>query len=375
MALDTRGVDKTGFVGILKPRSEWREDISRDELFGRMRESLETIPGIGFGFSQPIQCRIDELVAGTKSQLIIKLFGEDLDTLKTKAGEITRILSTVQGAEDIMAEKVAGQPYLTVKIDRKKIARYGLNISDIQNIIEIAIAGKTASHFYEENRSFDIVIRLPEKYRNSVEAIGNIMVPVKTENRLPLHQLADIAMVEGPVQISRQDGIRRIGIESNISGRDIGGFVAEVKERLKDELQLSPGYYLSWGGQFENQERALKKLAIIGPLATGLIFLFLFITFRSIRRVLLVMSNLPFALIGGVFSLYISGQFLSVPASVGFIVLFGVAVLNGVVLVSYIADLKENGMELHEAIKTGSMSRLRPVLMTASIAISLPLSV
>lgn len=370
MALDTRGVDKTGFVGILKPRSEWREDISREELFGRMRESLETIPGIGFGFSQPIQCRIDELVAGTKSQLIIKLFGEDLDTLKTKAGEITRILSTVQGAEDIMAEKVAGQPYLTVKIDRKKIARYGLNISDIQNIIEIAIAGKTASHFYEENRSFDIVIRLPEKYRNSVEAIGNIMVPVKTENRLPLHQLADIAMVEGPVQISRQDGIRRIGIESNISGRDIGGFVAEVKERLKDELQLSPGYYLSWGGQFENQERALKKLAIIGPLATGLIFLFLFITFRSIRRVLLVMSNLPFALIGGVFSLYISGQFLSVPASVGFIVLFGVAVLNGVVLVSYIADLKENGMELHEAIKTGSMSRLRPVLMTASIAIT-----
>lgn len=369
-ALDTRGVDKTGLVGILKPRSEWKEDISREELFGRMRESLETIPGIGFGFSQPIQCRIDELVAGTKSQLIIKLFGEDLDTLKLKAGEIVSILSSVDGAEDIMAEKVGGQPYLTVKIDRSKIARYGLNISDVQNIIEIAIAGKTASRFFEKNRSFDIVLRLPERYRNSVESIGNIMVPTQTENRLPLRQLATIGIIEGPVQISRQDGIRRIGIELNISGRDMGGFVAEVKEKLKEGVRLPSGYYLSWGGQFENQQRATEKLVIIGPLAVGLIFLLLFVTFRSIRRVLLVMSNLPFALIGGVFSLYISGQFLSVPASVGFIVLFGVAVLNGVVLVSYIADLKENGMELHEAIKTGSMSRLRPVLMTALIAIT-----
>lgn len=369
-ALDTRGVDKTGLVGVMKPRSEWSEDISREELFAKMRESLETIPGIGFGFSQPVQCRIDELVAGTKSQLIIKLFGGDLDTLKLKAGEIVRILSSVEGAEDIMAEKVAGQPYLTIKIDRRKIARYGLNISDVQNIIEIAIAGKTASQFYEENRSFDIVLRLPEKFRNSVEAIGNIMVPTKTENRLPLRQLATIELLEGPVQISRQDGIRRIGIELNISSRDIGGFVAEVKEKIRQGVKLPPGYYLSWGGQFENQQRAVKKLTIIGPVAVGLIFLFLFITFRSVRRVLLVMSNLPFALIGGVFSLYISGQFLSVPASIGFIVLFGVAVLNGVVLVSYIADLKENGMELQEAIKTGSISRLRPVLMTALISIT-----
>jgi len=245
-----------------------------------------------------------------------------------------------------------------------------LNISDVQNIIEIAIAGKTASQFYEENRSFDIVLSLPEKFRNSVEAIGNIMVPTKTENRLPLRQLATIELLEGPVQISRQDGIRRIGIELNISSRDIGGFVAEVKEKIRQGVKLPPGYYLSWGGQFENQQRAVKKLTIIGPVAVGLIFLFLFITFRSVRRVLLVMSNLPFALIGGVFSLYISGQFLSVPASIGFIVLFGVAVLNGVVLVSYIADLKENGMELQEAIKTGSISRLRPVLMTALISIT-----
>jgi cobalt-zinc-cadmium resistance protein CzcA len=369
VAMDTRGVDKTGYVGILKPKSEWKRDITREELTNEMRASLETIPGIGFGFSQPIQCRIDELVAGTKAQLILKLFGDDIDVLKSKADEIAKVLSSIEGGTDLMTEKVSGQPYLTINIDRSKIARYGLNINDVQNVIEIAVAGKSATKFYEENRSFDITVRLPEEKRNSIEAIENILVPTKTGMNIPLAQLADVTMIEGPVQISRQDGIRRIGIEMNISGRDIGSFVAEAKQKIKENVQLPSGYYLTWGGQFENQQKAMNKLMIIGPIAIGLILLLLFVTFRSVRLAMLVISNLPFALIGGIFSLYLSGLYLSVPASVGFVVLFGVAVLNGVVLVSQISQLREEGMELQEAIMKGSLNRLRPVLMTASISI------
>jgi cobalt-zinc-cadmium resistance protein CzcA len=369
VALDTRGVDKAGYVGILKPKSEWKRSITREELTNEMRSSLEEIPGIGFGFSQPIQCRIDELVAGTKSQLILKLFGEDIDLLKTKADEIAQTLSSVQGVTDLMTEKVSGQPYLTITIDRAKIARYGLNISDVQKVIEIAVAGKSASKFYEENRSFDITVRMPEENRNSIQAIENILVPVRSGMNIPLAQLAAITMVEGPVQISRQDGVRRIGVEMNVSGRDIGSFVAEAKQRIKEKISLPPGYYLTWGGQFENQQRATTKLMIVGPVAVGLIMLLLFVTFRSVRLALLVISNLPFALIGGVFSLYISGLYLSVPASVGFIVLFGVAVLNGIVLVSRISQLRAEGFGAEEAIRLGCINRLRPVLMTASIAI------
>lgn len=369
IALDTRGPDKTGYVGIFKPKNQWKRDISKEDLTNEMRKSLESIPGISFGFSQPIQCRIDELVAGTRAQLILKLFGEDIEVLKNKSTEITRILSLIQGGTDLNTEKISGQPYLTINIDRSRIARYGLNISDVQNLIEIAVAGKSASKFYELNRSFDIVVRMPEEKRNSQEMIGNILVPTKTGMNIPLGQLADVKMIEGPVQISRQDGIRRIGIEMNISGRDIGSFVAEAKQRIKEKVKLPSGYFLTWGGQFENQQRAMKRLAIIGPIAVGLIMLLLYGTFRSLRLTLLVISNLPFALIGGVFSLFLSGQYLSVPASVGFIVLFGVAVLNGLVLVSRISQLHEEGFELQEAIRKGSLDRLRPVLMTASIAI------
>lgn len=370
VALDTRGVDKTGYVGVLTPKSEWKRDITREVLTNEMRESIEEIPGIGFGFSQPIQCRIDELVAGTRAQLIIKLFGENIDSLKNKADEIARVLSKIEGGTDLLAEKITGQPYLTIEIDRNKISRYGLNISDVQNVIEITVAGKSASKFYEENRNFDITVRLPEEYRNSVETIGSILVPTKTGMNVPLTQLANISFTEGPVQISRDDGLRRIGIEMNIQGRDIGSFVKEAKEKIKEKVKLPSGYFLTWGGQFENQQRAMNKLLIIAPVAIALIMLLLFVTFRSIRLALLVITNLPFALIGGVFSLWISGLYLSVPASVGFIVLFGVAVLNGLVLVSHIAQLREEeSLELNEAIIKGSMDRLRPVLMTALIAI------
>lgn len=334
-----------------------------------MRESLESIAGITFGFSQPIQCRIDELLAGTRAQLILKLFGEDIEVLSEKSAEIAKVLSTVKGGTDLNAEKITGQPYLTVNINRAKIARYGLNISDVQKVIEIAVAGKAASQLFEENRSFDISVRLPEEKRNSLEAIKNLMITTKTGINVPLEQLAEVEMIEGPAQISRQDGVRRIGIEMNVTGRDMGGFVAEAKQKIKEQVKLPAGYYLTWGGQFENQQRAMNKLMIIGPVAVGLILLLLYITFRSIRLALLVICNLPFALIGGVFALFMSGQYLSVPASVGFVVLFGVAVLNGLVLVSRISQLRDEGFGLQEAIRKGSLDRLRPVLMTASIAI------
>jgi cobalt-zinc-cadmium resistance protein CzcA len=369
VALDTRGSDKTGYVGIFKPKSEWKSGISKEELTNKMRKSLESVAGITVGFSQPIQCRIDELVAGTRAQLIVKLFGEDITVLSDKSAEIAKVLSTIRGGADLNAEKVSGQPYLTVEIDRARIARYGLNISDVQKVIEIAVGGKAASQLYEENRSFPITVRLPEEKRNSMEAIRNLLITTKTGINVPLEQLAEVRMVEGPVQISRQDGVRRIGIEMNITGRDIGSFVAEAKQKIRQNVKLPPGYYLTWGGQFENQQRAMNRLMIIGPLAVGLILLLLYVTFRSIRLALLVISNLPFALIGGVFSLFISGQYLSVPASVGFVVLFGVAVLNGLVLVSRISQLREEGLGREEAIRKGAADRLRPVLMTASIAI------
>ncbi len=289
--------------------------------------------------------------------------------LSEKSAKIAKVLSTIRGGIDLSAEKISGQPYLTVNIDRSKIARYGLNISDVQKVIEIAVAGKAASQLYEENRSFPITVRLPEEKRNSLEAIKNLKITTKTGINVPLEQLAEVKMIEGPVQISRQDGVRRIGIEMNVTGRDIGSFVAEAKQKIKAQVKLPAGYYLTWGGQFENQQRAMHKLMIIGPAAIGLIMLLLYLSFRSVRLSLLVISNLPFALIGGVFSLYLSGQYLSVPASIGFIVLFGVAVLNGLVLVSRISQLREEGLDLQEAIRKGSLDRLRPVLMTASISI------
>jgi cobalt-zinc-cadmium resistance protein CzcA len=369
VALDTRGVDKTGYVGVFYPKKEWKSGEDHNDLVAAMRDSLATIPGLVYSFSQPIQCRIDELVAGTKAQLILKLFGENLDILKTKADEIASQLSNIKGGTDLVTEKISGQPYLTIEIDRSKIARYGLNVSDVQDVIEIALAGKSASKLYEENRSFDIVVRFPEENRNSIETIGNILVPTSTDAKIPLSQLADISMSEGPVQISREDGLRRIGIEMNVQGRDIGSFVEEAKQKIKSNVNLPAGYYITWGGQFENQQRAMSKLMTIGPIAIGLILLLLFMTFKNIRLALLVISNLPFALIGGIFSLWISGLYLSVPAAVGFIVLFGVAVLNGVVLVSHITQLREEGLGLKEAIEKGCSNRLRPVLMTASIAI------
>jgi heavy metal efflux system protein len=369
IALEARGVDKTGFTGIFKPREEWKTAADRDEMTQKMRDSLSTIPGMTFSFSQPIQCRIDELVAGTRTQLIVKLFGDDMDVLGAKAEQIGAVLRKIRGTADLVVERVGGQPYLAINVDRLKIARHGVNVSDVLRIIEMSVGGKSATKLYEENRSFEVVVRYPAEYRNSAVTIGNTLVPTRDRYNMPLNQLADVQVIQGPVQISRQDGLRRIGVEINIHDRDIGTYVAEAREAIKKQVQLPPGYFTTWGGQFENQQRAMARLMIVGPIAVGLILLLLFVTFRSIRLAMLVIFNLPFALIGGVFALYFSGLYISVPASVGFIVLFGVAVLNGVVLVSRITQLRQEGVSLDEAVVRGSQDRLRPVLMTASIAI------
>jgi len=369
IALEARGVDKSGFTGIFKPRSEWKTAADRDAITQKMRETLSTIPGMAFSFSQPIQCRIDELVAGTRAQLIVMLFGDDMNVLSAKAEQIGTVLRNIRGTADLIVERVGGQPYLSINVDRLKIARHGVNVSDVLRIIEISVGGKSATRLYEENRSFEVVVRYPADYRNSAVTIGNTLVPTRDGYNMPLNQLADIRVDQGPVQISRQDGLRRIGVEINIQDRDIGTYVAEAREAIKKQVPLPPGYFTTWGGQFENQQRAMARLMIVGPLAVGLILLLLFVTFGSVRLAMLVIFNLPFALIGGVFALYVSGLYLSVPASVGFIVLFGVAVLNGVVLVSRITQLRQEGVPLHEAVLRGSQDRLRPVLMTASIAI------
>jgi len=369
IAIEARGVEKTGYVGVLKPRRDWTTARSRGELTEKMRQAMAVFPGISFSFSQPIACRIDEIVAGTRAQLIIKLFGEDLDILRAKAAEIAAVLRRIRGASDLVVETVAGQPYISVRPDRAKVARYGINVADVQEIVETAVGGKTITRIYEGEKYFDLQLRYPQGHRDSVESLGDILVRAPNGARVPLSQLADIAMSEGPVQISRESGERRIGVECNITGRDLGGFVVEARRTIEQNVRLPEGYYLTWGGQFENQQRAMRRLAIILPVTIGFILLLLFLTFNSLRLALLVLMNLPFALIGGVASLYLSGLYLSVPASVGFIALFGIAVLNGIVLVSYITQLRDEGRPPREAILKGCANRLRPVLMTATITI------
>ena len=356
-------------IVVLKPVDAWKTADTPVEFIDRVRTRLLEIPGITILMSMPIQERLDELISGIKTQLAVKIFGDDIEVLREKAERAVSILATIPGAKDIKMEQVAGQQYLTVEIDRRKVARYGVNVSDIQEIVETAIGGKEATRVFEAERRFALTLRFPEERRNSPEAIGNILVSTPSGARVPLAQLATIAFREGPPQISRENVRRRIVVGLNVVGRDIGGFVAEAQARLDKDLQLPTGYYIDWGGAFENMQRAMKRLGIIVPLTILLIYFLLYSTFKAFRYATLIILNLPFALIGGVVSLWLSGQYLSVPASVGFIALFGVAVLNGLVLVSYINQLRQEGLPLEEALVKGCERRLRPVLMTASLAI------
>jgi cobalt-zinc-cadmium resistance protein CzcA len=367
--LEARGVDKTGFVGMLRPKAEWRTAHTREELAQKMRDALADIPGMTFAFSQPIQCRIDELVAGTRAQLILKLFGDNLDTLKQKTADMAGTLRDIRGCEDLAVERTSGQPYIGIRVDRDRMARYGLNVREVLAVVDIAIGGRAATQIYEGNRAFDLTVRFPEEMRNSVEKLSETLIGTGDGIGIPLSQLADISLQEGPAQISRDNGMRFMGIELNIVGRDIGSFVAEAQNKIRQKVALPVGYSIAWGGQFENQQRAMRRLMIITPLVVVLILVLLFMTFGSVRLSLLVLINLPFALMGGVFSLWLSGIYLSVPASVGFITLLGVAVLNGLVLVSCILQLRGEGLNVRDAVCHACALRLRPILMTASITV------
>ena len=367
--LEARGVDKTAFVGLLKPRKDWQTAQTKDELVDRMRNRLADIPGLTYSFSQPIQCRIDELVAGTRAQVILKLFGEDIDILKAKSAEIAGVLGQVPGCADLAIEKVSGQPTISIQVDRNRISRYGMNVSDVLALIEIAVGGKSATQIYEGNRALSLTVRLPENRRNSLEQLANALVATQDGVGIPLSQLADVSLESGPVQISREDGARRMGIEMNVHGRDIGSFVEQAQEMIRRNVSLPAGYSMEWGGQFENQQRAMSRLKVITPVVILLVLLLLFVTFKSVRLSFLVLLNLPFALMGGVFALWLMQMYLSVPASVGFIVLLGVAVLNGLVLVSCIQQLRTDGYGIDEAVSAACSLRIRPILMTASITV------
>ena len=367
---DPEPVNNIEAIVTLTPASEWKSGHSKAELVEALERKLGIVPGVALNFSQPIANRVDELLSGVKAQLAIQLFGDDLDQLVQKADAIQRVVSAIPGAADVQTEQVTGQPQLQIRINRTAIARYGINVEDVQEAIEVAIGGESAGQVFEGVRRFDINVRLQEPYRRDLDAIGSLLIPSpNAPARVPLTQLASINTVVGPKQISHDNGQRRIVIQLNVRGRDMGGFVAEAQRQIAAGVQLPPGYLIKWGGQFENQQRAMKRLAIIVPITIGLIFILLFSSFGSLKQAALIILNVPFALIGGILGLAVSRQYLSVPASVGFIALFGVAVLNGVVLVSYINSLRQEGLEVREAVFRGTELRLRPVLMTATVAI------
>ncbi len=355
------------YVGLV-PHDRWRFE-SKEELVEALERRLSGVPGLLLNFSQPIAFRVDELLSGVRAQLAISVFGDDLDVLAERAGRISRAIRRVPGAADVQVEQVAGQPQLQIRIDREAIARYGLNVSAVQEVIESAVGGEAAGQVYEGTRRFDIFVRLQEPFRRDPQAIAGILVSTPEHGpQVPLGQLADIRIVTGPKQISHDKNQRRVVVQANVRGRDMGGFVTEAQQAVAAQVELPPGYSVTWGGQFENQQRAMRRLAIIVPVTIALIFLLLYSSFGSLRHALLIILNVPFALIGGILSLLLSGQYLSVPASVGFIALFGVAVLNGVVLVSYINSLRLEGFPVEEAVLRGTELRLRPVLMTALVA-------
>ncbi|MBA5876270.1 MAG: CusA/CzcA family heavy metal efflux RND transporter [Nitrospira sp. CR1.2] len=353
----------------LRPMDEWTTATTKAGLDDAIRKRIEKVPGANYLLSQPIQQRVDELLSGVRSEATIKILGDDLSVLRSTAEKIQTIMTSVRGVGDVRVEQLFGQTYLTIDIDRSKIARHGINVAHIQEIITTAIGQEPATHVYEGNKRFDLTLRYPEKYRNSVDTIKNILLTTSSGALIPLGDLATVELQEGPSLISREGLQRRIYVGFNTLGRDIESVVAEAQAKIAKDVHLPAGYHLVWGGSFENMQRAMARLKIILPITIGLIFMLLFASFNSVRHAALIIMNLPFAMIGGIVALWLTGEYLSVPASVGFINLFGVAVLNGIVLVSYFNKLREDGLPCEEAIIKGCTLRLRPVLMTALVAL------
>jgi cobalt-zinc-cadmium resistance protein CzcA len=386
VATDPMGPNVSDTYIMLTPRRQWKKAHNQEELAAAMGEVLEELPGQNYEFSQPIELRFNELISGVRSDLAVKVFGDDLDVMRNYATRIARILSSVPGAADVKVEQVTGLPVLTIAVDRDAIARYGLNVSDVQDVVETALGGKTAGEVIEGDRRFELVVRLPEDLRQNPDMLGVLPVPlpeareshdtvrlastaVSQTRFLPLGAVAQVRLEEGPNQISREDGKRRVVVQANVRGRDLGSFVAEAEQRIEREVgRLPEGYWLGWGGQFENLMAARQRLQVVVPLALLLIFLLLFASFGSIRRAALVFTGVPLALTGGIAALLLRGMPFSISAGVGFIALSGVAVLNGLVMLTFIRRLEDEGVPVLEAVRRGSLTRLRPVLMTALVA-------
>jgi cobalt-zinc-cadmium resistance protein CzcA len=362
---DPSGPNESNPIVSLDPKS----DRTQVEIEGDIRKALEHMPGVQVVMNQPIAQRVDEMLTGVRSQLAIKIFGDDLAELRVLSEKVSQIVRTVPGARDIRVDRLSGQQTLTIDIDRRAIARYGINVADIHSVIETAIGGTAVSQMYEGERRYEIVLRYPEAYRNSVEGIRDIMMRTADNAVIPLDNLAKIQVLDSPPMINRESGKRRVVVGANVEGRDLGGFVAEVQRKVEEEVKLPEGYYFSWGGQFENMQRAMSTLMIIVPLTIAAIYFLLFLMFNSVRLAALIITVLPFASIGGVFGLALTGEYLSVPASVGFIALWGIAVLNGVVLITYVRRLREEGMPIEQALSVGCAQRFRPVMMTATVAL------
>ncbi|HEY8034952.1 MAG TPA: CusA/CzcA family heavy metal efflux RND transporter [Methylobacter sp.] len=367
------GTDPKGFNNLevlidLKPKDTWHYK-NKDELVEAMQKRLAVFPGLQFNFSQVIQDNVEEAISGVKGEIAIKIFGEDLKVLQEKANQITRILRSIEGSTDVAAEQQSGLAQMVISIDRAKIARYGININDVESVIAMAVGGKSATQMLEGERRFDVTVRLAGSARDSVGAIEDITVLSPDGSRIPLAELAEIKINQGASRISREDNMRRIAIKCNLIGRDQGSFVAEAQQKVAEQVVLEPGYRVVWSGQFENQQRAMKRLSFIVPVSLVLIFILLFWAFQSLKNASLIVMNVPFAMIGGLVALLLTGIHLSVSAAVGFIALFGIAVQNGVILLTQINHLRREGIPLQDAILQGSVSRLRPVVMTALMAI------
>lgn len=355
------------YVG-LKPVSEWTSASNRRELQRQMQERMSIHPGLLFSFSQPIATRVDELLSGVKAQLAIKLFGPDLNVLAAKGRDIETLTKKVKGTRGVALEQIAGESQLVIRPDRSQLARYGISVADVMDLVSDAIGGTAAGQVIQGNERYDIYVRLAQDFREDMEAIKALILQSPSGAWIRLGDVANVSIESGPPQVRRDDVQRRVVIEANVEGRDMGGLVAELRERIDKEVDLPPGYSVVFGGQFENQERAQARLMVVVPLSLGLIFLLLYFAFNSVGQALLIMLNVPMALIGGIAALYFSGQYLSVPGSIGFIALFGVAVLNGVVMVNAINQRIVDGLSPQNAVFEGACSRLRPVMMTASIA-------
>lgn len=364
---DPESVSNDEMYVRLKPKNQWTTAKTKDELVDAMRRRVEGFPGVEFNFSQVIQTRNDELLSGINAQIAVKIFGEDQDTLRKLAEEIRAAMSHVRGAKDLAVEQVAGEEHLEIALDRDKLARYGLNVADVLEVAKIAIGGDEATDVLEGQRHFAIFVRLNADYRNQVEKLNDVLVAAPVGGSVPLGQLATFRLSSGDSVVSRENALRRVVVKCNVTGRDIGGFVHEAQALVAAQVKTPPGYFITWGGQFENAQQATRRLLIAIPISLLLVFVLIYACFSSLRNTLTIIFNIPIALVGSTTFLLVSGFPLSVPALVGFIAVFGIAVQNGMVMVSYINKLRRQGMDLHEAVIKGASVRLRAELLSALI--------